>query len=114
MRSCQYCDLTCSSVRDLRRHQADSHLSLLEILQCQLCSFVTHWQDSLALHRRSHEVPQEWSHVKCDHCHYNYAYNPGQARSTRRAQQQLNGHMNEEQCSPLSLVEECRALALIG
>ena len=54
------------------------------------------WQDSLALHRRSHELAQEWSQVRCDHCHYSYDYNPGEARSTRRAQQQLNGHMNEE------------------
>ena len=84
VRSCQYCDITCSSVRELRRHQADSHLSQLEILQCDLCSFVTHWEDSLALHRRSHEVAQDWSQVKCEHCHYVYAYNPGQARSTRR------------------------------
>ena len=94
--------------------QPKSHLSQLEILQCELCSFVTHWQDKLALHRRSHEVAQEWSEVKCDHCQYNYAYNPGQARSTRRAQQQLNCHMNEEQCPPLSLVQECPGLALIG
>ena len=51
---------------------------------------------SLAQHRRSHELPEELSTVKCQHCHYIYAYNPGVPRSTRRAQQQLNCHMNEE------------------
>ena len=44
VRSCPYCDITCSSVRDLRLHQTDRHLSQLEVLQCHLCSFVSHWQ----------------------------------------------------------------------
>ena len=93
---CSFCAFTASTVRDIRKHKKERHREMLKVIQCDQCSFVTHWKDSMTLHRKYHDLPAEWSQVKCDHCDYIYAFNPKIPKTNRRAQQQLNGHMNEE------------------
>ena len=96
IKKCGFCDFTATTVREVRKHKKEQHGDQLKVIQCDQCSFVTHWKDSMTLHKKYHDLPAEWSNVKCGHCDYIYAYNPKVPKSNRRAQQQLNGHMNEE------------------
>ena len=93
---CTFCDFTASYGRELRKHKKDMHREKLKVIHCDQCSFVSHWQDSMTLHRKHHDLPVEWSTVKCKHCDYIYPFNPKIPKTNRRAQQQLNHHMNEE------------------
>ena len=96
IKQCSFCTFTAPTVRDIRKHKKENHVDKLKVIQCDKCSFVTHWKDSMTLHKKYHDLPEEWVNVKCQHCDYIYAYNPKIPKSNRRAQQQLNGHMNEE------------------
>ena len=75
-KQCSFCNFTAPNVRDIRKHKKECHYDKLPIIHCDQCSFVTHWKDSLKLHKKYHELPAEWSNVKCDHCDYIYSFDP--------------------------------------
>ena len=109
---CSFCDFKASNakgtaLKEIRQHKKEKHRELLETIQCEQCSFVTHWKDSMALHQKYHELPVEWTNMKCEHCDYIYAYNPNNPKSNRRAQQQINGHMNDEHAQLKIKCEHC-------
>lgn len=95
MKQCKFCQFSSLNVRDLRKHKKEHHPDKLDKFHCDLCNYQTFFKDGLTQHKKYHDAPDHWTKIKCEHCDYIYAYDPEQCKP-RRAQQQLNTHLNEE------------------
>ena len=89
LRKCTFCDFTASTVREMRKHKKDMHREMLQVIHCDQCSFVSHWKDSMTLHRKHHDMPAEWSNVKCKHCDYVCSRSDYLLRHTKSIHQDL-------------------------
>ena len=107
LKNCRFCEYVGSCRRDVRKHKKLLHKDQLKVFNCNQCSYITHWGDSMKLHKKFHSSPLEFPCVKCSHCDYIYKYNPQDPKGSRRAKQLLNGHMNDEHAKIKLKCDQC-------
>ena len=96
MYRCSYCFDAFKSRREYRKHKKNIHKDQLKVFNCDLCRYTTHYAETMKLHRNFHNSPDEYLSVVCVHCDYLYKYDPQDPRGSRKGNQLLNSHMNEE------------------
>jgi len=97
-KSCKFCHFTTDCRKKLKQHKKREHKHLLKVFPCNEpnCSFMSHWEESIKLHRKFHVEMKDYPGVKCDYCDFIYKYHPSDQRGLRKCKQTLNEHMNDE------------------
>jgi len=107
VKTCKFCPFSTKCRKNLRQHKRQEHLDLLKVYQCDQCTFTSHWEESVNLHKKFHGAMKDFPGVTCDYCDFIYKYHPSDQKGLRKCKQTLNEHMNDEHAEFKQKCDEC-------